>query len=135
MGEIRNVIKVERILSSQLTITKISGGNVHVPEGLGWEQIQIQVPARLTINNKVDNKVSVSELSLVFRTCQDLTADGKHYCYRITLANGKQYLMGDTERPYPVTTVNFALSDSVKDNQQKEVTVTLTKRGKEMVIS
>ena len=132
---IKNVIAVDRILSSQLVVNKIGNDRVEISDQLNWLDMKILVPARLTINHKIDGKVSISEAVLVFRTCLDQTDNSQHYCYRVSLADGEKYLIGDSERPYPVTTSSLALSESVKDSQLHEVTVNYTKRGNLMLIS
>ena len=132
---IKNVIAVDRILSSQLVVSKSGNDKVETSDHLNWQDMKILVPARLTINHKTDGKVSITEVVLVFRTCLDQTDNGQHYCYKVTLADGEKYLIGDSERPYPVTTSSLALSDSVKDSQLNEVTVNYTKRGNLMLIS
>ena len=123
---IRNVIAVDRILSLALDgMSWVSDGAVSVPVDIGWESLSIQVPAKLSISNKVDAKNVVWTAQLVFRTCQDVSGAG-HWCYRVRLASGESLLIGSCERPYPVTLVSEVLPDNLTDSQLQEVTVTLS---------
>jgi len=125
MKQLKNVVSVSRILSSDLNgIVFKRFGVVQVPETINSEVVNIQVPARLTIINKVESKATLWETTLIFHTCQDLSECDKHYCYIVTLANGKRMLIGNSQRPYPKTSTNDNLSENVKDSQLQEVTVT-----------
>ena len=44
--------------------------------------------------------------------------------------NGRYYLIGNNDRPYPVTTVNDNHPDNMTDSQLYEVTVNYTSAGK-----
>lgn len=126
MEQLKSVISISRILSSDLSgVVFKRSGIVRVPETINSEVINIQVPARLSIINKVEGKATLWETTLVFHTCQDLSECDKHYCYIATLANGKRILVGNGQRPYPKTVTSDNLSENVKDSQLQEVTITL----------
>lgn len=126
MEQLKSVISISRILSSDLSgVVFKRSGIVRVPETINSEVINIQVPARLSIINKVEGKATLWETTLVFHTCQDLSECDKHYCYIATLANGKRKLIGNGQRPYPKTVTSDNLSENVKDSQLQEVTITL----------
>ena len=136
MNTIKNVIAVDRIPCSEIPgLTRNSNGTFSVDvKDDKWEKLEIQVPAKLSVNNKVDNKNTVWNTQLVFRTCQDLEVNG-HYAYRITLANGQKRLIGGHERPYPVTVPEENLPDNMSDSQLLEVTVTLSSGSRLPVIT
>ena len=98
---------------------------VVIPDHDSWHPIMIQVPGKLTINNKVEDKNSLFATSLTFRTCEALTADG-HPVYKVSLADGRQLLIGSSSRPYPVTTITESMPENLTDSQLNEVTVTLS---------
>lgn len=126
MEQLKSVISISRIPSSDLSgVVFKRSGIVRVPETIKSEVINIQVPARLSIINKVEGKATLWETTLVFHTCQDLSECDKHYCYIATLANGKRILVGNGQRPYPKTVTSDNLSENVKDSQLQEVTITL----------
>ena len=130
MNQIKNVIAVDVIEAESLEGMFQSKVNiVSLPDNISWKPYNIQVPAKLTIINKVEDKNTVWTSTLVFRTCEDL-ADRKHACYRVTLSNGKKLLIGSDGRPYPVTSSSDSMPDNLTDSQLLEVTVTLTSRVK-----
>lgn len=125
---IKNVIAVYRIQclaledSSSISLAR----NIDLIKGL--ERIDIVVPAKLSINNKVVDKNHVFEYQLVFKTCEKLEVRG-HWAYAVDLADGTSLLIGSNNRPYPVTTSSQTLPDNLTDSQLMEVTVTLSVRS------
>lgn len=135
MKVLKNVIAVAAVQSYDLEgVERKSPGVVSVPDSVPWEQVEIQVPAKLSIINKVEDKNTVWTTTLTFRTCED-RFDRKHPCYMVTLANGKRLLVGSSERPYPVTVTSETMPDNLTDSQLQEVTVTLTSRSRPPVIA
>lgn len=135
MKVLKNVIAVSAVQSYDLEgVERKSPGVVSVPAGVPWEEIKIQVPAKLSIINKVEDKNTVWTTTLTFRTCED-RFDRKHPCYMVTLANGQRLLIGSQERPWPVTVTSDTMPDNLADSQLQEVTVTLTSRSRPPVIA
>ena len=50
--------------------------------------------------------------------------------YRCKAANGRYYLIGTNDRPYPISTVTQNHPDNMTDNQLDEVTVNYTSSNK-----
>lgn len=134
MNQIKNVVAVDRLNCNLLSgVKRLMGCFASVPDDLEWEHLKIQVPARLSINNKIEGKNTIWQSKLVFRTCQDLDTNG-HWAYLVTLSNGRRLLMGGYERPYPVTTVGQTLPENMSDSQLLEVTVSLSSDSRLPVI-
>lgn len=134
MNAIKNVIAVDRKPCSEISgLTRNPNGTISVPE-IEWENLEIQVPAKLSVINKVESKNMVWQVQLVFRTCENLDVNG-HWAYRITLANGEKLLIGGHERPYPVTVSAENLPDNMNDSQLLEVTVTFSSGSRLPVIT
>jgi len=126
MNTPRNVIAIDRVPVSSLLGYKRTGVNkVKIDANTSWQSLPVKVPARLTINDKIDNGVRIYTAQLVFRSCEELT-DLERWVYRCKTANGKYYLIGTDKRPYPVGTVTSNHPDNMTDNQLSEVTVTYT---------
>lgn len=119
---ISNVIAVYRLQCSEVD------GVDKDPFFDSGEEVNANVPAKLTINNKVIDKNHVWEYQLIFRTCLDLKATG-HWAYLLKLANGKWIILGSNQRPYPVTVSSRTLPDNLSDSQLWEVTVTWSNRS------
>ena len=126
MNTPRNVIAIDRVpVSSLLGYKRIGVNKVKIDANTSWQSLPVKVPARLTINDKIDNGVRIYTAQLVFRSCEELT-DLERWVYRCKTANGKYYLIGTDKRPYPVGTVTSNHPDNMTDNQLSEVTVTYT---------
>ena len=127
MNTIQNVISVSRIPCSSLDeMQRVNDNVISLPDD-GWSGIDIRVPAKLSINNKVEGGVTVYSHQLTFRTCEDIETRG-HWAYKIGLADGTRLLLGSYDRPYPVTVSSRTLPDNLSDSQLFEVTVTLATR-------
>ncbi|MBR2290808.1 MAG: hypothetical protein IJ868_00640 [Prevotella sp.] len=135
MNILRNVIAVSVAQASDLKGMTVAGvGTVSLPDSVPWEQVSIQVPAKLTIINKVEDKNTVWTATLTFRTCED-RSDRGHACYLLTLADGRRLLLGSRERPFPVTLTSDTLPDNMTDSQMQEVTVTLSSHTRPPVLA
>ena len=130
MNSPKNVIGIDRLQSgSILGIRKLSSSSVAISSLNSWKNIPIKVPARLTISDKVDDGVRLHTAQLVFRTC-DEPQEIERMVYRCKTADGKYFLIGNNDRPYPVTTVNDNHPDNMTDSQLYEVTVNYTSAEK-----
>ena len=130
MNLVKIVIGVDVIEASSLDgMNIVRKGVVSLPSNLSWVPVRIQVPAKLTIINKVDDKNTAWTTTLQFRTCEDCSGR-KHACYRVHLSDGRKLLIGSSSRPFPVTVTNDSMPDNVTDSQLQEVTVTLTSKNK-----
>lgn len=122
----RIVTKVERTLCHGLSgVTRTGSGTVSVPEGVVWEEINTRKHPSLQISDKIDDKARLYTATLKFYTCDDMK-DRERYAYRVTLIDGNCLLIGNYERPYPITTAVDSMPEKPTDNQWLEVTVTWT---------
>lgn len=130
MNTPRNIIAVDRLRAGDIVgLRQASATSVHVSTATAWENIPIKVPARLTISDKIEDGVRLHAAQLIFRTCEE-PHEIERMVYRCKTADGRYYLIGNNERPYPVTTVNDNHPDNMTDSQLYEVTVNYTSAGK-----
>ena len=130
MNTPRNVIAIDRIQAGSIIGLKKNGeSSVVVSPLTSWEIIPIKVPARLTISDKIEDGVRLYTAQLVFRTCEE-PGNRDRIVYRCKTADGKYYLIGSNDRPYPVTTVTDNHPDNMTDSQLNEVTVNYTSAAK-----
>lgn len=130
MNSPKNVIGIDRLQSGSIVgLRKLSSSSVSISSSNSWKNIPIKVPARLTISDKVDDGVRLHTAQLVFRTC-DEPQEIERMVYRCKTADGKYFLIGNNDRPYPVTTVNDNHPDNMTDSQLYEVTVNYTSAEK-----
>ena len=130
MNSPKNVIGIDRLQSGSIVgLRKLSSTSVAISSSNSWKNIPIKVPARLTISDKVDDGVRLHTAQLVFRTCEE-PQEIERMVYRCKTADGKYFLIGNNDRPYPVTTVNDNHPDNMTDSQLYEVTVNYTSAEK-----
>lgn len=134
MRFLRNVIAIDRVPCELLTgMFRKSASEVTIPQDIPWEELCIVKPARLSYNNKVENKNTVWQTQLVFKTKEELDWTG-NWAYRLTLVDGWKLLLGSSERPFPVTVMSQNLPDNLSDSQLAEVTVTYNSRWRIAII-
>jgi len=80
------------------------------------------VPAGLDISDKLEAGQRVYSAKLSFSSMEEFPRE--RVIYKATTADGKQYLIGTHERPYPVTSMVEPHPDKITDNQLFEVSVT-----------
>ena len=130
MNTPRNIIAIDRVSAGAIVgLRRLSVSSVQVSSVTPWENIPIKVPARLTISDKIEDGVRVYTAQLIFRTCKELD-DRERKVYRCKAANGRYYLIGTNDRPYPISTVTQNHPDNMTDNQLDEVTVNYTSSNK-----
>ena len=123
MTQIRIVTKVERTPIRNLDgLTRISETEVSLPNNITWEPLNIKPHAQLSIIDKQEDKNTVYDAKLMFKTFGDFSKR-KRWAYRCLLSNGQYRLIGSDDRPYPVTSVNENMPENVTENQLIEVTV------------
>lgn len=134
MNFLKNVIAIDRVPCNLLTgVFRKSASEVTIPQSIPWEELCILTPAKLSYNNKVENKITVWQSQLVFKTREEKDWTG-NWAYRLTLVDGQKLLLGDGIRPYPVTLMNQNLPDNLSDSQLTEVTVTYNSRWRIAII-
>ena len=130
MNTPRNIIAIDRVSAGAIVgLRRLSVSSVQVSSITPWESIPIKVPARLTISDKIEDGVRVYTAQLIFRTCKELEDRGRKV-YRCKAANGRYYLIGTNDRPYPISTVTQNHPDNMTDSQLDEVTVNYTSAAK-----
>lgn len=114
---LKNIIRVEVADASsvaasfiQQSLTECSVGSVE------WEELDIEVPARMTVESRVKDKEPLADAELVFRSCRRL-CQGKPVCLRLTLRDGSKMILGDGKRPHVTMGSSEVHPDNVADSQ------------------
>lgn len=126
MNSPRNIVAIDRIQAGEIIgLRRLSASCVAVSSDTPWESIPIKVPAKLIVSEKIEDGVRMYTAQLVFRTCED-PGNRSRMVYRCWAADGRYYLIGTNDRPFPVTTVTTNHPDNMSDNQLDEVAVSYT---------
>lgn len=97
---------------------------VRIPSGVSWVPVCVKNHPSMVSSTKTDDRNRVVTTTLKLVTPDDLLIRRRHLVFRVTLTDGRQFLIGSVERPYAVVDVAENCPESVKDNQLNEVTVT-----------
>lgn len=117
------IIKVDRCFASEMpAIRRVSSRTVELLSACSWTSVPIKVPAGLDISDKLEAGQRVYSAKLSFSSMEEFPRE--RVIYKATTADGKQYLIGTHERPYPVTSMVEPHPDKITDNQLFEVSVT-----------
>ncbi len=123
MNIIKNVVAIDQLKAGEIIgWRRMSKSCVHVSSSTPWQSVSIKIPARLTFSDKIEEGVRIHNSQLVFKTCEDIEERDRKI-YRCKTADGRYYLIGSNERPYPISTVSEVHPDNMTDSQLNEVTV------------
>ena len=130
MSKPRNIIAIDRVSVDDIVgYERIGVEEVSVGSGTVWESMNIKIPARLSISEKVEDGVRFHTAQLTFKTC-DAGSNTKRFAYRCRTADGQIILIGKPGRPYPVTNVGREHPDNMGDSQLEEVSVKWTNEAR-----
>ena len=128
MQNLSHVIKVERADISQLNpVTILSGDTCSLPPNVNFTDLHIKEQAAVNVESAVENNEELYNTTLEFKTCHYQQAVPRRQVFRLTSADGTQYLLGTHERPYPVIKQVLPFPKG-QDSQLRTVTVTLKSR-------
>lgn len=122
MSKINVIIRIERCKVSEMAgLRRSSARSVVLQSACPWTPVCIKVPAELTVSEKVEAGQRIWTARLNFLTPEEF--ERERMVYKATAADGKEYIIGTNERPYPVTSMTEPHPDKVTDNQLFEVSV------------
>ena len=104
MNKVFSVVRVERCKASFVRMKQFDGQAILTSHQ--FEDIEsMRVPAELSISEEIEDKEKVFTSELNFQCCHEIGHAGT-WAYRITLADGTRYVMGSSERPFPITSMS-----------------------------
>lgn len=125
MKSIKIVKAVAYAFNTQLKgMYAASTRSVRLPAEVEWHDVNIKPHPSMvsSTKNEDNNRVVTTTLKLI--TPDDLLIRRRRLVFRVTLTDGRQYLLGSDERPYPMIEVTEYSPDAIKDNQLNEVVIT-----------
>lgn len=119
----KQIVAIERCVIDKFNGTRhVSNSQVVLNNGTEWNDICFHKPAQLTVSNSVEDKQLIYTVKLTFDSMSELDSQ-KYYVYRIKEASGRWLLIGNDDRPYPVTTYTNNHPASISDKQANEYIV------------
>ena len=123
MENLLYINKVEFIEARYLAdIKQVRNFGVLLRKWRNFQLLPIIDLASLTSETKVVDRETIHTLKLECQLCADFAVAGRHLCYRLTTVDGKQFLMGVPDKPFPITNINRNFPGSVSENSAMKLT-------------
>lgn len=125
MSYIKNITKVEVIEADALKSVIFPATNLCILSAqMVFKQIQAKSPSSCEITDKVESKVRIFTTKLTFRSTEQINSTGYPLAFRVTTADGCQYLIGRDHQPFPVLTRTENMPSSHTDSSLITYTAT-----------
>ena len=121
---LQNIIKVEFIETRYLKNMVLLGNHaVSLKYWRNFMDLCLVGLASVDVSQHVENGSRLTAVKLTAHTTDDFHVDHRRLAWRVTTVDGKQYLIGINEQPFPVTTVSDNYPDKSTEPSGKIITV------------
>lgn len=121
---LQNIIKVEFIETRYLKNMVLLGNHaVSLKYWRNFMDLCLVGLASVDVSQNVENGSRLTAVKLTAHTTDDFHVDHRRLAWRVTTVDGKQYLIGINEQPFPVTTVSDNYPDKSTEPSGKIITV------------
>lgn len=125
MRSIKIVKAVAYAYNSQLAgMVETSSRSVRLPSTVEWHDINIKPHPSMVSSSKNEDNNRVVTTTLKLITSDDLYIRRRRLVFRVTLTDGRQYLVGAHQRPFPQIEITENAPENVTVNQLNEVVIT-----------
>lgn len=124
MKNLNFIIRVEKTDYRNLAGAKIlNNKEISIPDSIEWVNVPLaSKPAQLQISDKVENKADIYTHKCVFKTAEEWNTR-KHYAYRLTTVDGAKLLIGNSNRPFVISSLSENHPSSMTESTMTEVTL------------
>lgn len=125
---LNNIVKVEWILSPRhmRNLVLLDDHRVVLQYYRPFHALCLDGMAQVEVSEAVDDGYRLTTVRLTAHTTEDWHVDNRRLCWRVTTVDGRQFLIGLDEQPWPVVTVADAFPDKATERSGKTITVTWT---------
>lgn len=125
---LNNIVKVEWILSPRhmRNLVLLDDHRVLLQYYRPFHALCLDGMAQVEVSEAVEDGSRLTTVRLTAHTTEDFHVDNRRLCWRVTTVDGRRYLIGLDEQPWPVATVADAYPDRATDRSGKTLTVTWT---------
>ena len=125
---LNNIVNVEWILSPRhmRNLVLLDDHRVSLQYYRQFHALCMDGLASCEVSEAIEDGSRVTTVRLTVHTTEDFHVDNRRLCWRITTVDGRQFLIGMDEQPWPVVTVADAYPDKATERSGKTVTVTWT---------
>lgn len=125
---LNNIVKVEWILSPRhmRNLVLLDDHRVVLQYYRPFHALCLDGMAQVEVSEAVDDGYRLTTVRLTAHTTEDWHVDNRRLCWRVTTVDGRQFLIGLDEQPWPVVTIADAYPDKATERSGKTITVTWT---------
>lgn len=125
---LNNIVKVEWILSPRhmRNLVLLDDHRVVLQYYRPFHALCLDGMAQVEVSEAVDDGYRLTTVRLTAHTTEDWHVDNRRLCWRVKTVDGRQFLIGLDEQPWPVVTVADAFPDKATERSGKTITVTWT---------
>lgn len=121
---LKNIKEVAMIDAHQLPdITIIPGTGVMLNYWRPFEELPVVGLAQCEVSSAIDNGSRVYTTKLTANLAESPAIDGRDLCFMVTAVDGERYLIGMSEKPFPVVNTEFSMPDRVSDRSGCSISV------------
>ncbi len=125
MSNLVHAVKVESIPCDHITTMRfISGTRCRFSADVPFTEIPIEGLAGISQEKAIENNQTLYTVVATFSSCRRDFAALRRVAFRITSANGQQYLLGSSARPYPIIEETTPFPSKPADTTLKSFKVT-----------
>lgn len=125
MQHLSHIIKVESAACSAINpVSLLTADRCSIPSNVNFTDLNIKEQAEAKVESEQENNTTLYAVTLNFQTCHYQDWVQSRSVFRLTCADGKQYLLGTHMRPYPTVKQTLPFPKG-SDSQLRSVTVTL----------
>ena len=120
-----HIIKLEMIRCEDLIPMRIiSEDTCRFSRSLFFEEVPIEDVVGVSVSDEYDKNQKIYTTTATFKTrCKKLLR-ARRMAFRLTSADGKQYMIGTNARTYPIIKESNPFPEKVPDSSLKTVTIT-----------
>ena len=113
---LRHICKVEYCAAYHLkrAIILPAQAKALVREPMPWQELPLVGLASLEVTNEVENGVRIYTSKLTATLCKSFLHHKCPSAFRLTDVQGKQYLLGSAQSPYPLVTQKESIGESAQ---------------------
>lgn len=119
-----NIKSIEYIETRLLTnIILIHGSGVMLNYWRNFQQLPLVGLGKLECNSKVENKSKLFTSTLSANLTENFDAQDRTLAFMVTCVDGRRFLIGTNERPYPIVNTSATMPDRPTDSSLFGITV------------
>lgn len=125
---LNNIVKVEWVITPRhmRNLVLLDDHRVLLQYYRPFKTLCMDGMASCEVSESIEEGARLTAIRLTAHTTEDFHVDNRRLCWRITTVDGRQFLIGLDEQPWPVVTVADAYPDKATERSGKTITVAWT---------